>query len=616
MKTHLFLLLALAVTAVSAVGQQRDQSTFDHFNRFNLNNARAGLDSCIHAFAQHKQQWVGVKGAPDNTQLQAHMPIGADMGVGLEVANWRAGLLSATNIAGTFAKHFDIGSKYRISGALSLGYYQYSFGADDAVVFDRDNYLDQSRATSGGVYGDLGVLFTGEQFEVGLSVPSLFSTAPSFDIGSEVNEYNVEPYLNAHASYAYDLNSDFQLSPMVIYRSIPGNGSVMDFKAGMRYRNMLGVNLGYRTRNGLIAAVDYTFMDRYKIGYAYDAGLTQLNGISNGSHEFLLGFQLCKAKRQKQPKEPEVVDYYLSGTVRDDKTQQPMPDFNVVLKNTTTGTSKTIQTDSTGTYLVKVDSSASYEVSAASPDYERTAKTLNVNPASTSTTQNLDITHKQVSAQGQVRDAKTGQPLEGVVVTLSRGEEVNTAMTDETGRFTLPLKDKKRGDQLNYSLQLRRDGYEPSSSSVQHTMNNYDPIQLNKAVEGGLTLAPKPEPKPEQISEIIDLEPIRFEVNSAKLTPASTVELDKVVKVLTDNPDMQIEVGAHTDCTGNADGNQRLSEKRAQSSMEYIQSRIENPERVTGQGYGESRPLTTCECGDCTKADHELNRRTEFRIVE
>lgn len=616
MKKHLFLILVLFAVAAPALAQQRDQSTFDHFNRFNLNNARAGLDSCIHAFAQHKQQWVGVKGAPDNTQLQAHMPIGTDMGVGIEVANWRAGLLSATNVAGTFAKHFNIGAKYRLSAALSLGYYQYSFGADDVVVFDNDNYLNQSRVTSGGVYGDLGFLFTTEKLEVGLSIPSLFSTAPSFDIGSEVNEYNVAPYLNAHAAYSYALNADFELTPMLVYRSIPGNGAIMDVKAGVRYRNMLGVNLGYRTRNGLIAAVDYTFMGRYKIGYAYDAGMSQLNGISGGSHEFLLGFQLCKAKRK--PKKAKVVDYYLSGVVSDGATNQGLEGLSVVVKDIANGTSKTVITDSTGSYTVKVDSSAKYEVSTGNEDYARSVKTLTIDPAQSTTSQNLNVKQKQVGAEGRVVDANTTKPIEGAKVTFTHGEEVVTATTDNQGRFTVPLKDLKRGDLLNYTVNLEKDGYEPATTSGEQTLSDYQTIDLSSALKGGLSMTPekKPEPKVEQIAEIIDLEPINFAVNSAKITPASAIELDKVVKVLTDNPEMKIEVGAHTDCTGSEAGNKSLSAKRANSSMEYIQSRIENPERVTGQGYGESKPLTDCECSDCGKEDHEKNRRTEFRIVD
>ena len=87
---------------------------------------------------------------------------------------------------------------------------------------------------------------------------------------------------------------------MVIYRSIPGNGGILYLKAGL--------TLGYRTNSGLLAAVDFTWNDLITIGYDYDAGMTEFSGISRGSHEFLLGFRVCKPTREKAPKEPEIIN--------------------------------------------------------------------------------------------------------------------------------------------------------------------------------------------------------------------------------------------------------------------------------------------------------------------
>ena len=89
---------------------------------------------------------------------------------------------------------------------------------------------------------------------------------------------------------------------------------------------------------------------------------------------------------------------------------------------------------------------------------------------------------------------------------------------------------------------------------------------------------------------------------------------------MNDYPDIRIELGSHTDCRGNNAFNQRLSEARARNSAAYIKERITNPDRVTGRGYGEERPVTDCDCvrgkkKPCTKEEHQMNRRTEFTIV-
>lgn len=613
MKNRILFTILFCGSLISAVAQQRQQSSFDHVNTFNLNNAYAGFDSCMHVFLQRKQQWVGVDGAPVNTQLQGYMPLQSDLGVGLEISNWKAGLLQSTNVEGTVAKHLAVNEKYHVGAALSMGFYQYSFGVDDVIAFDNDNYLNQSQVNSGGFYGDLGVLFSTDEFQAGVSIPRLFASNVNLDVGNEVNTFNVERYFNAHASYLFGLNEDFMLQPMVIYRSIPSNGAVADIKAGVLYQDMVGLNLGYRTGSGLLAAVDFTLSDRFRFGYAYDAGMSNVSGISNGSHEFMLGFRMCKPMKKKN-KEPEVVYYYANGTLTDAATGEPMINHPVAITNTATGITQNVNTDSTGTYQMQVDSGASYTVKVEDLDYETMAKTIKINPANTQTTANLAMAHKTMGVMGRVTDAKTKAAMSGVQVVMQRGEERYEAKTDSKGEFTLPLPEKKRGDVLDYTVTLKKEGYDPFKKDVKQTIKNYETVQLNQAVKGGLQLTP--EKKPEQIAEIIDLNPITFQVNSSKLTSEATVEVDKVVKVLTENPDMKIAVGAHTDCTGGEAGNQRLSDARAETVVKYIQERISNPERVTGKGYGESQPIRDCVCAECNKEDHNINRRTEFRIVE
>ena len=95
------------------------------------------------------------------------------------------------------------------------------------------------------------------------------------------------------------------------------------------------------------------------------------------------------------------------------------------------------------------------------------------------------------------------------------------------------------------------------------------------------------------------------------------IELDKIVKIMTDNPDVEIELGSHTDCRGSWKYNSKLSKKRAKSAASYISSRISGPSRITSKGYGESKLVNDCKCSSkCSAEDHQKNRRTEFIIVQ
>ena len=95
------------------------------------------------------------------------------------------------------------------------------------------------------------------------------------------------------------------------------------------------------------------------------------------------------------------------------------------------------------------------------------------------------------------------------------------------------------------------------------------------------------------------------------MRPESITALNKLVKLLKDNPNIIVEIGAHTDTNGSEEYNIKLSQRRAQAVVDYlIQNGIEK-ERIIAFGYGESQPLVYPELSDY---DEQLNRRAEFRI--
>ena len=211
-------------------------------------------------------------------------------------------------------------------------------------------------------------------------------------------------------------------------------------------------------------------------------------------------------------------------------------------------------------------------------------------------------------------------PIEGVHihVTTARSGLQEEFVTDVTGEFKKKLTDEKRGDKVEYLITLSKDGYLPNSLSITkhftrtgvHTIWGELQIQLIPIEVG------------DDLGQLIALEDIYFDFDKANIRPDAAIELDKIVEVMNDAPNLVIELGSHTDCRGDDKYNQILSEKRAKSSAAYIKARISNPERISGKGYGESQPVNDCGCGksrkesECTEEEHQLNRRTEFRIVE
>ncbi|KAA3634346.1 MAG: OmpA family protein [Bacteroidetes bacterium] len=111
--------------------------------------------------------------------------------------------------------------------------------------------------------------------------------------------------------------------------------------------------------------------------------------------------------------------------------------------------------------------------------------------------------------------------------------------------------------------------------------------------------------------------PINFNLGSAALTSTARSIIDKnLLKLMVDNPGTKIEISAHTDSRGSKDSNKDLSSRRAKSVVDYLVSKGISPDRLVSKGYGEERLKNKCSDGvSCTEAEHAVNRRVEFRVL-
>ena len=174
-----------------------------------------------------------------------------------------------------------------------------------------------------------------------------------------------------------------------------------------------------------------------------------------------------------------------------------------------------------------------------------------------------------------------------------------------TGKYMVTIPGGK-----NYGIAVKADGYLfhsenfnlPASSGYKEYEKNID----LKQVEVGATIA---------------LKNIFYDFDKATLTSSSTNELERLNKLLVDNPTVKIELGSHTDSQGNDAYNQSLSEKRAKSVVDYLVGKGIAPDRLTSKGYGETKLIISdAEILKMkTKAEkevgHQENRRTEFKIT-
>jgi len=114
----------------------------------------------------------------------------------------------------------------------------------------------------------------------------------------------------------------------------------------------------------------------------------------------------------------------------------------------------------------------------------------------------------------------------------------------------------------------------------------------------------------------ITLEGIYYDLDKYYIRPDAKPVLNRLANILLRNPQINIELASHTDCRGGNAYNQKLSQNRAQAAVNYLVSKGIAKERMVAKGYGETQPVTTCACNRCSEDEHQLNRRTTFKIIE
>ena len=114
----------------------------------------------------------------------------------------------------------------------------------------------------------------------------------------------------------------------------------------------------------------------------------------------------------------------------------------------------------------------------------------------------------------------------------------------------------------------------------------------------------------------ITLENIYYDFDKADIRRDAQPTLNELAETLIQNPEIRIELASHTDCRGNARYNEDLSQRRAQSAVNYLISKGVSEDRLSAIGYGENQLSIDCVCARCTEKEHQANRRTTFKIIE
>jgi type IX secretion system PorP/SprF family membrane protein len=321
-----------SIISLNVAAQQRPHYTQYIMNNFIINPAVAGIENYWDMKACHRQQWVGLDGAPVTTYVTIHGPfkkneygretpttLHADgdnprgsaywdsytkaephLGFGATFVNDKTGPLVTNTASATLAYHFGISQRTSVSFGLSFGFNQMQIDRDklnfgtkypnDPVIYsDISNNLFNKYNPDAAA----GIWIYSADYFIGVSAQQLLGNKIDFyrtdtADGRTGNGFLV-PHIFATAGYRMFLSEDWSVLPSGTLRFVAPLPMGIDANVKFQYRDQLWFGGNYRFQDGFAAMVGMNVSNTFNIGYSYDLTTSQLNTVSRGSHEIVLG---------------------------------------------------------------------------------------------------------------------------------------------------------------------------------------------------------------------------------------------------------------------------------------------------------------------------------------
>ncbi len=291
----------------------------------------------------------------------------------------------------------------------------------------------------------------------------------------------------------------------------------------------------------------------------------------------------------------------LNVLVFDAKTNTPLENADVrILRN---GVNQEIRlTNVEGKMDLCLDSNTEYEFKAIKEGYAMNSIRFSTLTQSPKPVMNVSIyleRSENTLVKGIVKTEVNQKPATGVKVTLrnEKDKSEQTVTTGPDGGYEFDVKPN-----APYTITAQKDKYATKKAQFAKSKRKSGIVADSLGLYGE--------------GDIFQLKNIYYDLNKFFIRPDAARELNHVVDLLKEYPQMKIELRSHTDARSSDAYNVRLSENRARAAMDYLVSRGIPAGRLSAHGYGESEIINGCVDGvNCSEHEHQQNRRTEFKIL-
>jgi len=304
--------------AFTVKGQQEPVYSQYWMNKFLINPAYAGSEGFTSFNLTARQQWMGFEDAPSTQAISGQMRIlktsfisksrsikkrtkkrrpSGRVGIGGYLYNDQNGPVGRTGLEATYAYHVFIGDG-QLSMGLSLSAYQFRINTDKLITYEEtDPLIDQARESMFIPDGSFGLFYTYQPFYVGISAKNLFQAALKFGGDNSFKDYQQIRHYYFMTGYRYDMRNDFEIEPEILLKTTEAFNLQADVSVKGYYKRDYWLGFSYRTGNAFITMVGIR-IDKIYVGYAFDYSLNDIQRISYGSHEIMIGLKLGDNSRR------------------------------------------------------------------------------------------------------------------------------------------------------------------------------------------------------------------------------------------------------------------------------------------------------------------------------
>jgi type IX secretion system PorP/SprF family membrane protein len=324
LKKSYCLIIFIIGISLSSFGQQRPQYTQYIFNNYLLNPALSGIENYTDFKAGYRKQWSGIEGAPQTTFASAHWSLGNDYlwknplsmpekgddpmsdnymqnytaspahhGMGATVVLDKAGPISRLDANLTYAYHLQLSGTLNLSVGATVGITRIGLNVNELSLENPNDPALNNTITSQ-VKPDLGmgVWLYGARFFAGASVQQIlpqklaFTSDPNYNSGKEV------PHAFLTAGYKLFIDEDISAIPSVMIKYVNPTPVSVDANLKIAFKDRFWIGGSYRYNDSYSAIAGLNISKLINLTYSYDFTTSQLNKVSYGSHEIVLGLQL------------------------------------------------------------------------------------------------------------------------------------------------------------------------------------------------------------------------------------------------------------------------------------------------------------------------------------